>query len=134
MKKGILFIIMLVMFGCGQDTGVEKPEKLLSEQEMTDILYDISLLQAIRSHSQKTLDSNKVSGKNYIFKKYKTDSLTFANNHKYYASKLDVYEKIQKKVLERIRKEKAPLDEAAKKKNTTEPAKTISPATEKAPL
>ena len=115
MKKLIvIFFLAIACFACNR---VEKPEKVLSEDEMVNILYDLSLLQAINSHSPQVLDSGKVDVKNYIYKKYKTDSITFKKNHIYYASQINKYEKIQNKVLERIKKDKKPLDDAEKEKN-----------------
>jgi len=109
MKNIYLIVITLVLLAaCGHDKPVPKPEKLLSEQEMENIMYDIALLQAMRQAAPKVLEDNDVDVKNYIYKKYKTDSLNYKQNHTYYASRLDVYEDIQKKVVERLNKAKAP--------------------------
>lgn len=108
MKKiFLLFIILFLLTACGHDKPVPKPEKLLSEKEMENIMFDMALLQAMRSSAPKVLDDNGVDVKNYIYKKYKTDSLTYNQNHTYYASRLDIYEDIQKKVTERLNKAKA---------------------------
>ena len=53
-----------------------------------------------------TLENNGVDGKNYVYKKYKIDSLTFAQNNKWYAGNLDQYQKIQERVTERLKKQK----------------------------
>lgn len=105
MKKILVLFIATLFFACGS-TEAEKPERLLGEKEMVNILYDISVLQAIRSFSTATLDSNKVDPRIYIYKKYKIDSLTFAQNQEYYASNLEQYESIQKQVLEKLTKNK----------------------------
>lgn len=108
MKKiFLLFITLFLLAACGHDKPVPKPEKLFSEKEMENIMFDMALLQAMRSSAPKVLDDNGVDVKNYIYKKYKTDSLTYNQNHTYYASRLDVYEDIQKKVTERLNKAKA---------------------------
>ena len=105
MKKLALVIVSVIMFSCGGST-VEKPERLLSEDEMTNIIYDITMIQAFRSVKPEVLDYNNIKGQEYIFKKYKIDSLTFAQNNAWYTANMDKYEAIQKKVTERIKKER----------------------------
>ena len=105
MKKLAFILVSLLLFSCGEET-VEKPKNLLSEDKMVDMLYDISVLQAINSFMPQALDTNKVEAKHYIFTKYKTDSLTFAQSHEYYASDMEKYEGMQKKVAAKIAKDK----------------------------
>lgn len=101
MKKLAYILSLFVLFSCGEEKA-EKPKNLLPEDKIVNMLYDIAVLQAISSYQPKALDSSRVDGKNYIFKKYKTDSLTFAQSHEYYAMDLKRYEGIQKKVAARI--------------------------------
>lgn len=105
MKKLACILLSILLFSCGEET-VKKPDNLLPEDKMVDMLYDISVLQAINSFTPQALDSNKVEAKHYIFTKYKTDSLTFAQSHEYYASDMEKYEGIQKKIVAKIEKDK----------------------------
>jgi len=107
MKK-LAFIFLLVIASCGNSTA-PKPEHLLDKGEMVDILYDIALLQSIKSFQPESLDTNNVHSETYIYKKYKIDSLTFAQNHTYYASDIEQYEKIEKDVADRIKKNRENL-------------------------
>lgn len=105
MKKLALILVSFLAFACTNEA-VPKPDHLLKEGEMVNILYDISILQAIKSYQPQALEDGKVDAKNYIYKKYSIDSLTFAQNQAYYASKLELYESIQTKLGEKIKKEK----------------------------
>lgn len=105
MKKVILLLASVILFSCGGDTA-EKPKHFLSEDEMVNVFYDLSLIQAIKSYQPMTLENNGVDSKNYVYKKYKIDSLTFAQNNKWYAGNLDQYQKIQERVTERLKKQK----------------------------
>lgn len=105
MKSIALLLVSIILFSCGKETA-EKPKRLLSENEMVEIFYDLSLIQAIKSYQPQALDDNGVDSKNYIYKKYKIDSLTFSQNNKYYAQDLEQYEKIQQRVTEKIKKQK----------------------------
>ncbi len=125
MKKLLVLCVAISLFSCRQGDPVEKPEKLISQEEMTNILYDMSLLQAMRSQSQKDFKESGIEPKAYIFEKYKIDSITLAQNHRYYASKLDVYEKIQKEVKQKLEAEKAKVSPPpAEQKEQTLPAGT----------
>lgn len=101
MKKMLLAIVALSVLSCKKDVA-EKPEHLISENEMTDILYDMSLLQAMKSYNTVTLSEKGIDSRTYIYKKYKIDSLTLAKNHEYYAADLEKYDEITKKVTSRI--------------------------------
>lgn len=105
MKKLAFILVSFLAFACSNET-VPKPDHLLKEGDMVNILYDISLLQAIKSYQGQALEEGKVDAKNYIYKKYSIDSLTFAQNQAYYASKLELYESIQAKLAEKVKKEK----------------------------
>jgi hypothetical protein len=115
MKKLVFIIFVLaVVFACDREV-VQKPKHLLEEKEMVNILYDLSLLQALKSVTPKVLDENHVDARNYIYKKYSIDSLTFVQNHIYYASSPERYEVIQKKVSAKLKAERAKFND--KKKN-----------------
>lgn len=122
MKKiAFILIALVVVLSCKKNIA-EKPEHLLSEGEMEDVLYDISLLQAIKSFQPQTLTDNNINVKTYIYNKYKIDSLTFAQNNTYYAGDIKGYEKIQKKVSERLKANKEKLFPPVKPNDKKGPA------------
>ena len=108
MKKLVFIFLAIVAVSCNNDIA-PKPEHLLKEDEMVNIFYDIALLQGIKSFTPQSLEENNVDAKNYIYKKYKIDSLTFAQNHNYYASDLKKYEIIERRVVEKLQKQKEKL-------------------------
>jgi hypothetical protein len=104
MKKLALILLSALAISCGNET-VQKPGHLLSEDEMVDILYDVALLQSLKSYKPQVLDSNNVDPRTYIYKKYKLDSITLSQNHNWYASDLENYEKIQQRVSKRLERQ-----------------------------
>ena len=82
---------------------------------MVDIIYDLTILQAMRGNFQAKLDSNNIDVANYVYKKYKIDSLQFANSNRYYASDVASYNRMYNRVNERLVSEKAKADTLAKK-------------------
>ena len=102
MKKLLLFFIGLVFVTSScNNAAVEKPNNLLEEDEMVDMIYDLSLLDAMRnqgSFSQKKYPTST----EFLIQKYKIDSLTFAKNTLYYASDLKKYKRIYDSVKKRL--------------------------------
>ncbi len=123
MKKLALFFVLAMAMACRQGDVVKEPGHLMSEDDMVNALYDMSVLQAMRGNTVKALEENKVDPKAYIYKKYKVDSLTFSQNHRYYASRLEQYENIQKRVKEKLLAEKTKLVPPAETQDTTKTKK-----------
>lgn len=113
-KKSILLGLIILFFGCNSSS-VEKPKNLIGKDKMVDILYDISLLESIKTQNINGGITTKM-GNDYIYKKYKIDSLQFAKSNKYYASDLEEYKKMFEKVKEKLTAETIKV-EAEMKKN-----------------
>lgn len=99
---------------------VEKPDNLIDKDKMTDILYDMSLLEAIKTQNINGGITPKTANK-YIYKKYKIDSIQFAKSNKYYASDIEEYKKMFEKIKDRLN--------AEIEKNDAEMKKTGQPVT-----
>ena len=122
MKK-LLYIIIILIFSC--NPSVEKPKKpnnLISEDKMVDIMYDVFILNSAKGVNKKMLELNGVLPEKYVFEKYGIDSTQFAESNNYYVYNTKTYESILNKIAEKInlkKKEYEALDkieEAAKKK------------------
>ena len=119
MKKNILLILIVVFLGCNSNS-VEKPKNLIGKDKMVDILYDISLLEAIKSQNINGGITTKM-GNDYIYKKYKIDSVQYSKSNKYYASDIEEYKKMFEKVKEKLNAETLKIDTELKKKGQTVP-------------
>ncbi|KGO79907.1 hypothetical protein Q763_11930 [Flavobacterium beibuense F44-8] len=115
MKKIAVFLSAICLFACNDK--LQKPDNLLSEDKMEDILYDVALLQSISSFAPAVLSANDIKIDTYIYDKYQTDSLTFAQSNEYYAADFDRYEAILEKVSERLKTEKVEIDSIVSKEN-----------------
>jgi hypothetical protein len=105
MKKSISLLAILVLLGCKEDL-VKKPDLLIEKSKMMDIMYDLALLEAIKYQNPAVLDSNQIRPKQFIYKKYKIDSLQLAQNNKYYAADYKSYKEMFESVVKRIENEK----------------------------
>ena len=116
MKKA-LFLLVVLAWGCGQ-SAVEKPDNLIDEATMVDILYDLSVLEAMKTRDAKLSDNSSAG---YVYKKYNIDSVQFAHSNQYYAAEIEKYRKIYEKVDARLQAEKTTADSLAKKEGRTTP-------------
>lgn len=112
MRKMLYMVILFSLFSCN-DNPVETPDRLLDEEVMVDILYDISLLQAADGYVPEKLTSNNVRINSFIYNKYKIDSVTYYQNHKYYAGDVKKYKKMYKEVINRIEAETKKLKDVS---------------------
>ena len=116
MKKIIALLAIVVTFlSCNKDL-VEKPNNLIGKKEMGDILYDMSILEAIKYQSPDTIKAYGINPKTYIYKKYKIDSLQFAKSIAYYAADYREYKKMYDALNDRMKKEKMEVELIVRKK------------------
>ena len=111
----MLSLCFVMTLFCCQNLAIEKPEKPIDEEMMVDILYDLSLMEAIKSQNILNSD-NTINSSQYIYKKYKIDSIQFVQNNKFYASNVDNYKKMFDKVKGRLENEANKLDTIMKKR------------------
>lgn len=114
MKKILPFLVVLAVFASCKKELAKKPERLIEKDKMVNIMYDLSLLGAMRSQNAVLLDSFKNNSNEYIYKKYKIDSVQFAQSNIYYAADFKEYKKMYEQVKLRLEKDKK-LAEAAVK-------------------
>ena len=125
MKKKISLLAILALIGCKEDL-VKKPDLLIERSKMMDIMYDMALLEAVKYQNPTVLDSNQIRPKQFIYKKYKIDSLQLAQNNVYYAADYKSYKIMFEEVVKRIANEKKRANAAVKleqKKNNIRMAK-----------
>lgn len=109
MKKIVTYLtVALLVWGCSETN--PKPKNLISEKNMEEILYDLTLLQAIRNNNYSLYEQNNIQSDIYVYRKYGIDSLQFSNSHKYYISNSENYEKMINRVIDRVNENKKIAD------------------------
>lgn len=127
MKKIIFFCLFLYVFSACKEDLVEKPKKLIDKKTMTNILYDLAILDALKSNQAPLLEQKNINPATYIYQKYAIDSLQLVENNKYYAADIKAYKKMYEAVEKRL-EEASVMNDSLMKKNT----KTIDlPKTQK---
>jgi len=107
----IIVVIILVSCKSNGDINPKKPDNLITEKEMVDVLYDMALLSAAKSTNRIILEERNVDPEGFIYSKYNIDSLQFAESNDYYSHDLDVYESIYQRVRNRLEEDKEKYQE-----------------------
>ena len=103
MRNVFLVFICLFSFISCQEKMINKPDNLIKEEQMVNIIYDLAILEAART--QPTLKEGaavNINPTEFVYKKYKVDSVQFAKSDQYYATDFEVYKRIYDNVNKRI--------------------------------
>lgn len=103
-------ILVGLLLGCGEDL-IERPKNLIPQGEMTDILYDLSLLEAMGDTYPGTLEDNDIEVMELIFEKYGIDSAQYTQSDRYYASQPHLYEEIYQNLHDRLKNQRDSISE-----------------------
>lgn len=101
MRKKVILLAFLIWLGCAPQNSVEPPEQLISPEKMEDVLYDLSLIKALKNTNFQTEESKSILTPDYLFKKHNIDSLQWEENLRYYSKNPKQFLLIYKKVQER---------------------------------
>lgn len=105
--KHFFYILILISFvGCNSVDRPKKPENLITKAKMSDIMYDLYILNAAKGVNRKLLELNGIMPVDYIYKKHGIDSLQFAQSNTYYAYDTETYSALIDKTEARLQKEK----------------------------
>ncbi|MEO2063955.1 MAG: DUF4296 domain-containing protein [Christiangramia sp.] len=110
-RNSVFWILIgLAAFSCQDVHKAEKPDDLIAEDQMIDILTELSLIQAARNFNKQKLEDLGINPDEYIYEKYGIDSLQFEKSSDYYAENYLEYDRMYDSVKARIEKLKVRLD------------------------
>jgi len=116
MRTIILIFGVLLFWSCANEV-VPRPDHILSLQEMEDIVFDLSILNVVVQSDKASFENESITPLAYVYKKHKIDSLIYAQNDLYFASRPLDYEYIYR----RVEKKLQALKVAYKQKVLAEP-------------
>jgi len=97
-------LILLLISACYKVEKPEKPDNLLSEDKMVDVLVEMSLMYSAKAINKWELEKNAIMPDRFIYDKHDIDSLQFAQSNYYYAFDIKKYEKIYDRVKDSLGK------------------------------
>ena len=110
MRKIIPFLAILTLLISCKEEVVQKPERLIEKDVMVDVMYDLAVLEAIKYQNPASLDTFKINSRDYIYKKYKIESLQFVKSNVYYASDYEDYKLMFEQITKRLDANKKSAD------------------------
>lgn len=116
MKKAVLFFFGVFFLSCGEKV-VEQPENLIPKEKMTEILYDLAILNSGKSAFSSAFDKTGIDIMEFLYEKHDVDSTQFAQSDLYYASVPLEYQSIYEGVEALIEKRKDALEATTQKRN-----------------
>jgi hypothetical protein len=101
MERYLILFFCLLVLSCGKKL-MEEPEDLIPREKMSEILYDMALMDAIDNSYPQVLTENDLRVMEFLYEKYGVDSLQFVQSDLYYASVPEEYQKIYEAVEQRL--------------------------------
>ena len=98
----ILTLIILVIVQSCKDFNNKKPENLISEDKMVEILFDLEIINAARGDNKKIIEEKISNINNYLQNKYKIGIDQFENSISYYSSDILKYSMIIQEVEQKL--------------------------------
>ncbi len=114
----------MVFVSCKEEV-VPKPDRLIAQDVMVDIMYDLTILEAIKNQNPASLDTFKINSRAYIFKKYKIDSIQYAKSNIYYASDYNEYKGMFEQISKRLEAKTQSVDSLIKLKRKKKSIKKV---------
>jgi hypothetical protein len=117
MERYLTLFCCLLALSCGKKL-MEEPENLIPREKMSEILYDMALLDAIDNSYPQVLTENDLKVMDFLYEKYGIDSLQFAQSDLYYASVPVEYQKIYEAVEQRLTQKRDSISEVIRQAGT----------------
>ncbi len=102
MKNFVVIVLVLFLAVSCKKELVKQPAKLIAKDKMIDIMYDLSLLEAMKYQHPVSADSVETDPTKFILKKYKVDSLQFSQSNQYYAADYEEYKNMFDEIGKRL--------------------------------
>lgn len=111
-----LLIVTAFFYSCEQHI-IDKPDHLIPQEKMVDILYDLSLLSAVKGVDVEALRKRNINPSEFLYKKYHIDSTKFTQSALYYASSNpEEYAKMFEEVKKRLENQNQLLQDSIEAK------------------
>lgn len=110
MKFIKVFLIVCVFCSCQNIEEIKKPDNLIPEDKMVEVLTELNLLNSAKNYNKRILEETGIQPDKYLYNKYDIDSLQLAESTTYYAKKYDEFEGIYQKVKQNLEAMKKKLE------------------------
>lgn len=103
MKKILAVIFLtLVLISCQDIKQTPKPDNLIPQEKMVEVLTELSLLHGARSYNKTLMEEKGIDPYPYLMDKFGIDSVQLVQSNDYYAANYKEYQQIYEKVKIRL--------------------------------
>lgn len=95
-------IALFVLTSCQDIDRTPKPDNLIPEDKMVEVLTELSLLHGARSYNKNLMEKKGIDAYPYLTKKFEIDSTQLVQSNNYYAQNYKQYQRIYDRVKERL--------------------------------
>ena len=110
MKFKWILIFSVLLVSCQNVEEIKKPDGLIPEQKMVEVLTDLSILYSAKNYNKRILEETGLPLKTYLYEKHQIDSLQLAQSTDYYAKNYTQFKKIYHQVKLNLDKKKTDLE------------------------
>lgn len=97
---------MLLLLSCQDVETIERPNNLIPEQKMAEVLTELALLNSAKNYNKRFLEQTGLRPNDYLYQKFDIDSLQLAESTRYYANNYTQFERIYRRVQQNLEKMK----------------------------
>lgn len=103
-------LCMVLLFSCQNVDRTSKPDNLIPEQKMVDVLTELSLLNSAKNYNRRLLEETGLQPHEYLYEKFSIDSVTLAESTRYYARNQAQLEQMYNRVRDNLEAMKRDLE------------------------
>lgn len=93
---------MTILVSCQEVQRTSKPDDLIPENKMVEVLTELSLLHGARSYNKNMMEEKGIAPYPYLMEKYGIDSAQLVQSNNYYAENYRQYSRIYERVKQRL--------------------------------
>ena len=103
MKKLLgLLTAFFFLASCQDVSRTSKPDNLIPEDKMVEVLTELSILYGARSYNKNLMEEKGINAYPYLTQKFEIDSTQLVQSNNYYAQNYKQYKRIYDRVKERL--------------------------------
>ncbi len=93
-------MVILLFISCQNIEKTERPDNLIPENKMVEVLTELSILNAAKNYNKKLLEETGFKPEEFLLEKYGIDSIQLVESTRFYARNYaqfeGMYEKVQR--------------------------------------
>ena len=103
-------LIILVFISCQDIEKTERPNNLIPENKMVEVLTELSILNSAKNYNKRFLEETGFKPDEFLLRKYNIDSLQLVESTNYYARNYTQFERMYERVQRNLETLKGELE------------------------